>query len=63
MNYVSNLIQNVMRGNPFHNVDKTGVIDFWNGRDAAGNVVPNGVYFYRIDVGESIQYGKILVLQ
>lgn len=63
MNYVSTLIQNVMRGNPVHNVDKTGVIDFWNGRDAAGNVVPNGVYFYRIDVGESIQYGKILVLQ
>ena len=63
MNYVSTVIQNVTRGNPVHSVDKTGVIDFWDGRDAAGNVVPNGVYFYRIDAGGSLQYGKILVLQ
>lgn len=63
MNYVNTVIQNAVRGYPIHSVDKTGVIDFWDGRDAAGNYVPNGVYFYRIDAGGSVQFGKILVLQ
>ena len=63
MNYVSTVIQNATRGNPIHSVDKTGVIDFWDGRDANGNIVPNGVYFYRIEAGGSVQTGKILVVQ
>lgn len=58
-NYVSTVIQNAPR---ISNLE--GSPDFWDGRDANGNFVPNGVYFYRIDIGDSNSYfGKILVLQ
>jgi ligand-binding sensor domain-containing protein len=69
MNYVTTVIQNALRGNPTNVVDElnttnSGVIDFWDGRDDDANLVPNGVYFYRIDVsGLEPVYGKILVLQ
>lgn len=69
MNYVSTIIQNVERGNNIHVVDgnqsfNEGVLDFWDGRGATGNYVPNGVYFYRVEVGShNPVYGKILVVQ
>jgi len=69
MNYVRTVIQNASRGNPVHVVDGSnsapnGVIDTWDGKDERGNIVPNGVYFYRIEVGsDNPIYGKILVLQ
>ncbi|MBK7267195.1 MAG: hypothetical protein IPI12_12875 [Ignavibacteriales bacterium] len=67
MNYVRTVIQSAPRGNPTHTVNTTGisgVIDFWDGKDDAGKVVPNGVYFYRIDAGsEKPVFGKIMVLQ
>ncbi len=37
--------------------------EIWDGRDDAGNVVPNGVYFYRIKIDDKEMYGKILVVQ
>ncbi len=65
MHYLRTVIQNAQRGNPSHSVDDSGgVIDYWNGRDDNGNMVPNGVYFYRVDVGSNDPvYGKILVIQ
>lgn len=58
-NYVRTVIQNVPR-----NRDLEGSPEFWDGKDENGNYVPNGVYFYRIDVGDSDSiYGKILVMQ
>lgn len=67
MNLVKTVIQNVQRGNPIHTIDKEnggGVIDFWNGKDESGKVVPNGVYFYRVDVGSNDPvFGKIMVIQ
>jgi len=59
-NYVKTVIQNVTR-----NFTKDSIpIDYWNGRDDNGNYVPNGVYFYRVEVGDNDGvYGKILVLQ
>lgn len=63
------VIQNAQRGNPTHSVNTSsngvnGVIDTWDGKDDAGQVVPNGVYFYRIDVGSNEPvFGKIMVLQ
>lgn len=67
MNYVRTVIQNAPRGNPVHSVNTSGtpgVIDFWDGKDDNGKVVPNGVYFYRIDAGsEKPLFGKIMVLQ
>jgi hypothetical protein len=69
MNYVRTVIQNADRGNTLHNIDNAstdfnGVIDFWDGKDDNGKIVPNGVYFYRVDVGDDKPlYGKIIVLQ
>ncbi|MBI2417720.1 MAG: hypothetical protein HYV28_07420 [Ignavibacteriales bacterium] len=69
MKYIATIIQNAQRGNTVHEVNKSvegsnGVIDFWDGKDDNGTVVPNGVYFYRIDVESSDpMYGKILVMQ
>lgn len=57
MNPVRTLIQNVSRnGNTEH-------IEYWDGRDDNGAIVPNGVYFYRIESGSSKPlYGKIMVM-
>jgi hypothetical protein len=69
MNHVSTVVQNVDRGAPIHVVDNSstefnGVIDYWDGRDDAGNIVPNGVYFYRVEVdSDEPVFGKIIVLQ
>jgi len=58
-NCLRTVIQNVLR-----NRDLEGAPEFWDGRDDNGNYVPNGVYFYRVDIGENDGvYGKILVLQ
>lgn len=69
MKFVRTVVQNVQRGEPIHSIDGTGtgtngVVDFWDGKDDDGKIVPNGVYFYRVDVsGESPVFGKIIVLQ
>ncbi len=58
-NYVRTVIQNVSR-----NRDLEGPPEFWDGKDENGNYVPNGVYFYRVDIGDNDGvYGKILVMQ
>ncbi|MCX8106767.1 MAG: hypothetical protein N3D80_12950 [Ignavibacterium album] len=58
-NYVATVIQNASRI-----TDNEGAPDFWNGKDDNGNFVPNGVYFYRIEIGDKDPlFGKILVLQ
>lgn len=58
-NYVNTVIQNAPR-----NRDVDGPPDFWDGKDENGNYVPNGVYFYRVEVGDNDGvYGKILVMQ
>jgi photosystem II stability/assembly factor-like uncharacterized protein len=57
MNLVRTVIQNVDRvgGNEF--------IDNWDGKDENSVIVPNGVYFYRIDIGDDEPvFGKIIVL-
>jgi hypothetical protein len=59
MNYVRTIIQNAPR-----NKDLEGAPDFWDGKDDAGIVVPNGVYLYRIDVdSDTPLFGKIIVMQ
>lgn len=69
MKPVRTLIQNAQRGNTIHQIETgsgsvNGVVDHWDGKDDNGTVVPNGVYFYRIDVGSADpMYGKILVIQ
>ncbi len=70
MKYIRTVIQNAQRGNPIGVINTTatdgvnGVVDFWDGKDDSGNVVPNGVYFYRIDIGSKDPvFGKIMVLE
>lgn len=59
MNYVRTIIQNAPR-----NKDLEGAPDFWDGKDDVGNIVPNGVYLYRIDVdSDTPLFGKIIVMQ
>jgi len=37
--------------------------EIWNGRNTRGDIVANGVYFYRIDLsGEGTFWGKVMVL-
>ncbi|PID58696.1 MAG: hypothetical protein CR986_07480 [Ignavibacteriae bacterium] len=57
MNLVRTVIQNVDRaGNKEY-------FDYWDGRDENNKIVPNGVYFYRIDLGNNKPiYGKIMVM-
>ncbi len=57
MNLVKTLIQNVNRPTSESN------IEVWDGRDEFGKIVPNGIYFYRIDFesGDPV-FGKILVI-
>jgi hypothetical protein len=60
MNYLKTVIQNAPR-----KISLTDPpYDSWDGTDDNGNVVPNGVYFYRIEVGSNDpSYGKIMILQ
>jgi len=57
MNLVKTLIQN-----SYKNIS-TENFEFWNGRDENEKIVPNGVYFYRIDLGTGTPlHGKIMVM-
>lgn len=57
MNLVKTIIQNAQRG------ISDEQMEIWDGRDEAGKIVPNGVYFYRIDIGsDEPLFGKIMVV-
>ncbi|MEW6653820.1 MAG: hypothetical protein AB1394_10165 [Bacteroidota bacterium] len=57
MNLVRTVLQNASRSvNPEQ-------LDYWDGKDDTGKVVPNGVYFYRLDIENGApRFGKILVM-
>jgi photosystem II stability/assembly factor-like uncharacterized protein len=59
MNYVRTIIQNAPR-----NISNEVENATWDGKDDTGNIVSNGVYFYRIEIaGKDPLYGKIIVMQ
>jgi hypothetical protein len=59
MNYIRTVIQNAPRNRTIE-----GAPDYWDGRDDNGNLLPNGVYFYRVDINdEDPIFGKIIYLQ
>jgi len=55
---VKTLVQNAGRSpNSEHD-------EVWDGRDDYGRTVPNGVYFYRVEIGGADPiWGKIFVVQ
>lgn len=60
MDLVRVLVQNAPRPNR-----EDAFIELWDGKDEIGNIVTNGVYFYRIDsdaLSEPL-FGKIMVLK
>jgi ligand-binding sensor domain-containing protein len=60
MNYIRTIIQNAPRN---YSVESQPA-DFWDGRDDNGNLLPNGIYLYRVDVdSEEPLFGKIIYLQ
>jgi hypothetical protein len=57
--YVATVIQNAPRNRTLE-----GPPEFWDGKDDAGNVIPNGVYLYRVDVDSNDPlFGKIILMQ
>ena len=57
MNYVKTIIQNKM-------IQSNSQISAWDGTADNGKIVPNGVYFYRIDRGSlNPIFGKIILIQ
>ena len=59
INYVGTVIQNAPRNRTIE-----GAPEFWDGRDDNGNLLPNGVYFYRVDIDdEEPLFGKIIYMQ
>ena len=55
----STIIQNAQRNRTLE-----GAPDFWDGKDEMGNIVPNGVYLYRVDVDSgNPHFGKVIVMQ
>ena len=34
----------------------------WDGRDDDGDLVANGVYFYRLSTDDGVAFGKVVVL-
>lgn len=60
MNFLRTVVQNAPR--KISSSDPP--YDSWDGKDNNGNLVPNGVYFYRIEIGSSDPlYGKIIVIK
>ena len=59
MNYVKTIIQNAPRSRTIE-----GAPEFWDGTDDNGNLLPNGVYFYSVEMdNEEPLFGKIIYLQ
>lgn len=57
MNLVKTVLQNAERG-----ISDEQIVS-WDGRNESGKIVPNGVYFYRIDIGSGTPlFGKIMVM-
>ncbi len=60
MNLIRTVVQNATRTLS----NESAPVDTWDGLDDKGNELPNGVYFYRIDIsGNDPLFGKIIVLK
>ena len=63
-NFSMHIIRTVIENAERNYANDSAPRDTWDGKDDNGNIVPNGVYFYRIDAGSNKPvFGKILVIQ
>ena len=53
------LVRTIYKGTAREGVNEA----YWDGRDEFGRDVPNGVYFYRLIVGETLLSKKIVLLR
>jgi len=61
MNYIKTVIQNATRN---RTLDGPPDPQTWDGTDENGNLLPNGVYFYSVEVDDNDPiFGKIIYLQ
>ncbi|MFH0736601.1 MAG: FlgD immunoglobulin-like domain containing protein [bacterium] len=61
MDFGMNLVRTVVQNETYNTIGDNYAV--WDGRDENGKIVPNGVYFYRIDRGDKDPvFGKIIVL-
>ncbi len=56
-----NLVRTVVQNYPI--TPGTDVLLSWDGLNDSGAEIANGVYFFRVDNGDDISYGKILVIK
>ncbi len=62
-NFDMHIVKTIIQNAPRNLTIDSAPVDKWNGTDDNGNVVPNGVYFYRVEAGsQNPIFGKILVL-
>ncbi len=58
MNLVANVIHDRMRSGPGE------FSEVWNGKNDVGDIVANGVYFYKLDIsGRGALWGKVMVVK
>ncbi len=63
LDFGMNLVKTVLQNTDRKLSSSDSPQDFWDGRDENNVIVPNGVYFYRIDIGGGEPlFGKIIVL-
>jgi hypothetical protein len=61
MDYIKTIIQNVPRN---RTLETGSPPEFWDGTDENGNLLPNGVYFYSVEIDDNDPiFGKIIYLQ
>lgn len=65
MNLVKTVIQNAFRGGYSSGSDiGEEIIEYWDGKDENEKYVPNGTYFFRIDIEDKDPiFGKIVVIK
>ena len=57
MDFVTTVVEDIPR------TSNGDFYEIWNGQDARGKQVDNGVYFYRLDLdGDGQYWGKLIVL-
>jgi len=61
MEYIKTIIQNAPR---IRTLETGSPPEFWDGTDENGNLLPNGVYFYFVEIDDNDPiFGKIIYMQ